>query len=40
MSKRYENFDYLRGLAIIGVILIHIKLLRKKKQENKKKQKD
>lgn len=24
MSKRYENFDYLRGLAIIGVILIHI----------------
>lgn len=24
MSKRYENFDILRGLAIIAVILIHV----------------
>lgn len=24
MSRRYENFDVLRGLAIIGVVLIHI----------------
>lgn len=24
ISKRYENFDSLRGIAIIGVVLIHI----------------
>lgn len=24
MNKRFENFDYLRGFAMIGVVLIHI----------------